>query len=486
MAVHTVSVCQGRGSLAHNNRIFITPNVDKSRTYLNIVYIQEPLAEAYNRIFGEELARFNATQKRADRKILDYMEHIRKSKNGEKLFYETVVQIGNKHTCNALTQNGELAAKILDEYMKDFQKRNPNLYLFNAVLHMDEQTPHIHIDYIPVARGYQKGLQIRNSLDKALKQQGIDGKGSKKDNSTQRWQKSEKKALGEVMERYGWQRAAESGIKREKMTVSQYKATMSEIEQHASTLPDQIERKPAPLIKGKVVVSAEELDALELRAKLSIVHEEAQQAVQEKMDDKVAQVDDYVNQKLSQLQMQQAEVERKRRIVEEMNIKAIRETNDARVERAKYTRLYNEQHHLNDTVKSMERENASLKAENASLKAEILELKEKMVEILNKAEREVRLLATKWEAALERAYNTVCAVCKAIGMLKYDKEQGYLISSLTTKQGRLIDAVANYGANAARDEGYTKIAEDIDSHIGISQAINKEIMRLKPKDRDER
>ena len=59
--------------------------------------------------------------------------------------------------------------------MQDFSERNPNLYVFNAVLHMDEATPHLHIDYIPVAHGYQKGLQVRNSLDKALKEQGIDG-----------------------------------------------------------------------------------------------------------------------------------------------------------------------------------------------------------------------------------------------------------------------------------------------------------------------
>lgn len=486
MAAHTVSVCKGRGSLAHNNREFATPNVDQSRTHLNIVYKQEPLPVAYDKIFGEELARYNAAQKRADRRVPDYMEHIRNSKNGEKLFYEIVVQIGNKHTCNTLTQNGELATKILDEYMKDFQKRNPNLYVFNAVLHLDEQTPHIHIDYIPVAREYKQGLQIRNSLDKALKQQGIDGKGGKKDNSTQRWQESEKKALGEVMERHGWQRAAESGIKREKMTVSQYKATMKEIESHVSALPEQIERKVAPLSKGKIIVSAEELDALELRAKLSVVHEEARQAVQEKMDDKVAQVDDYVNQRLSLLQMQQAEVERKRRVAEELYTRGIRESNAAKEEKAKYESLYKQQYFINDTVKALETENASLQAENASLKAEILELKEKIVELLNKTEREVQLLATKWETALERAYNTVCAVCKAIGMLKYDKEQGHQISSLTAKQGRLIDAVANYGANAAREEGYAKIAEDIDNHIGISQAINKEIMRLKLRDRDER
>lgn len=351
------------------------------------------------------------------------MEHIRNSKNGEKIFYETIVQIGNKHTCNALTPNGELAAKILDEYMKAFHMRNPNLYVFNAVLHLDEQTPHLHIDYIPVAREYKQGLQIRNALDRALKQQGIDGKGGKRANSTQRWQESEKKALGDVMERHGWQRASDSGIKREKMTVSQYKATMSEIEHHASTLPEQIERKPVPLSKGKVLVSSEELDTLELRAKLSIIHEDAQRAVQEKMADKMAQFDDYVNQQIIRLQTQQAEVAHQRRAVEELNYTAIREANSARAEKEKYARLYNEQRHINDTVTALEAENSSLKAENASLKAEMIEFKKDIARRLKELEQTARLTTEKWKATLEKAYDTVRSVCKAIGMLKYDKKQ---------------------------------------------------------------
>lgn len=468
MAAHTVSVCKGRGSLAHNNREFATPNVDQSRTNLNIVYKQEPLPVAYDKIFGEELARYNAAQKRADRKIPDYMEHIRNSKNGEKLFYETVVQIGNKHTCNAITQNGELAAKILDEYMKDFQNRNPNLYVFNAVLHLDEQTPHLHIDYIPVAREYKQGLQIRNSLDKALKQQGIDGKGGKKDNSTQRWQESEKKALGEVMERHGWQRAAESGIKREKMTVSQYKATMSEIEHHVSTLPEQIERKSVPLSKDKVIVSAEELDALELRAKLSIVHEEAQQAVQEKMDDKVAQVDDYVNQRLTQLQMQQAEVERKRRIAEEMNTKAIRESNAAKAQMVKYESLYRQQYFINDTVKALEAENTSLKAENASLRGQIAQ----------KVEEAVKPLKEQLAALTDKMRNMALGQATLIKAIKY---VAVFFSGEVSKA--ILEAAHQQGNKWLKDDGFEDMVSD---NTSLAKSISRNIrMPLTFKDGEE-
>lgn len=133
------------------------------------------------------------------------MEHIRKSKNGEKLFYENVVQVGTMYSCPVGSTDGETASKILDEYMRGFEQRNPNIYVFNAVLHLDEATPYLHIDWIPIARDYKNGLQIRNSLDKALKQQGIDGTGGKKGNSTQNWQEQERVSLISVMERYGWQ-----------------------------------------------------------------------------------------------------------------------------------------------------------------------------------------------------------------------------------------------------------------------------------------
>ena len=170
-----------------------------------------------------DVERYNVGKKPC-RKIQDYMEHVRSSKNGEKVFYETIVQIGNRETCATLSENGELAKQILDEYMKSFQSRNPNLYVFNAVLHLDELTPHLHIDWIPVAREYKQGLQVRNSLDKALKQQGIDGKSARWENSTLMWQEAEKKAVEQVMERHGWERAPETGLKLPHLQIDVYKA----------------------------------------------------------------------------------------------------------------------------------------------------------------------------------------------------------------------------------------------------------------------
>ena len=157
--------------------------------------------------------------------------------------------------------------------MQDFSERNPNLYVFNAVLHMDEATPHLHIDYIPVAHGYQKGLQVRNSLDKALKEQGIDGKATKRGNSTQNWQEREKNELERIMNKYSIERAEDTGINRKHMSIDQYKAVAEQIANEVRYVPEEIEKAPVLLNKERVSVKKSDLEQLEQRARLSVVHE---------------------------------------------------------------------------------------------------------------------------------------------------------------------------------------------------------------------
>ena len=99
-------------------------------------------------MFDEALARYNEKQTRSDRRINNYYEKIRSGKQ-EKPFHEIILQIGDKANMGAKTENGQLAAKVLDKYMQDFQRRNSTLRVFSAYLHMDEATPHLHIDFVP-------------------------------------------------------------------------------------------------------------------------------------------------------------------------------------------------------------------------------------------------------------------------------------------------------------------------------------------------
>ena len=153
----------GKGSLTHNSRAFKAKNVKEDYTQYNIEYCNENIKSVYHELFDKALERYNEKQTRNDRKINYYYEKIRTSKQ-EKLFHEVIFQIGNKDDMNAQSVNGELSKKILDEFMKNFQQRNPNLKVFSAHLHMDEETPHLHIDFVPFVSGSKRGLDTRVSM----------------------------------------------------------------------------------------------------------------------------------------------------------------------------------------------------------------------------------------------------------------------------------------------------------------------------------
>lgn len=197
----TISAMVGKGSVNHNSRKFKAENVDGSRTHLNIDYCNEPIKKIYHELFDEALKRYNEKQTRADRKIENYYEKIRNSKQ-EKPFHELILQIGDKENMSAESENGQLARQILDEYYRGFQERNPNLKVFSAHLHMDEATPHLHIDFVPFTTGSKRGLDTRVSLKQALAAQGFKG-GTRGDTEWNQWVSAEKSALAFVMERHG-------------------------------------------------------------------------------------------------------------------------------------------------------------------------------------------------------------------------------------------------------------------------------------------
>ena len=191
----------GKGSVNHNSRKFKAENIDGSRTHLNIDYCNENIKNVYHELFDEALKRYNSKQTRADRKIENYYEKIRNSKQ-EKPFHELILQIGDKENMSAESENGELARRILNEYYRGFQERNPQLKVFSAHLHMDEATPHLHIDFVPFTIGSKRGLDTRVSLKQALAAQGFKG-GTRGDTEWNQWVSAEKSALAFVMERYG-------------------------------------------------------------------------------------------------------------------------------------------------------------------------------------------------------------------------------------------------------------------------------------------
>lgn len=197
----TISFMTGKGSLNHNSRKFHAKNTDPNRTHWNVEYCNEDIKDVYHELFDDALKRYNDKQTRKDRKIDDYYEKIRSGKQ-EKLFHEVILQIGDKDNMGSETMEGQLAAKILDEYMKGFQERNPTLRVFAAHLHMDETTPHLHVDFVPYTTGSKRGLDTRVSLKQALSALGFKG-GTRIETELNQWVAAEKQQLASIMLDHG-------------------------------------------------------------------------------------------------------------------------------------------------------------------------------------------------------------------------------------------------------------------------------------------
>lgn len=245
----SISMPQGKGSQMHNRRDYgkigrdIPENIDRDKMEENVTLVDTDLREAYDQIFGEAVDRYNNKQTRQDRKIDSYMDKIAASKNGEKLFYEDIIQWGKKEDFEASPHLREIAKNALIEYAQTFQERNPNLRVIGAYIHMDEASPHMHLDYIPVAHGYSRGMDTRNSLDKALREQGVELKertrtvkdketGEEKEitlttsgrynNATMAWKEAERAHFGEICRSHGLEVDAERRA-RGSLTIEEYK-----------------------------------------------------------------------------------------------------------------------------------------------------------------------------------------------------------------------------------------------------------------------
>ena len=266
----TISGMIGTGSLAHNRREFIAENVDSDRVQLNICYQNENLKEVYKELFDEAVERYNIG-KRKDRQITNYYEKIRQGKQ-EKLFHEVIFQIGNREDMAVGTAEGNLAVKILDEYVKDFQKRNATLRVFGCYLHQDEATPHLHIDFIPYVTDWKgKGMDTRVSLKQALKSLGFQG-GNKHDTELNQWINHEKEVLAEVARQHGieWE---QKGTHEEHLDVYNFKKKERKKEVQA------LEQEKEYLTAENEGLTAQ---IAETRADIQLLKDDKEQAVKDK------------------------------------------------------------------------------------------------------------------------------------------------------------------------------------------------------------
>lgn len=239
----SISIELGKGALKHNSRIFNTPNTNPERSHLNKEYINDDIKNVYHELFDEAVERYNSKQTRNDRKVKNYYKKICNGKQ-EKPFHEIVVQIGNKDDFGIDKQTAELAEKALDNYVCTFQKRNPYLRVFSAHMHLDEATPHLHIDFVPFTIGSKRGLDTRVSLKQALANQGFVGNG-REETEWALWVNSEKESLAESMLKFNieWENQHTS---REHLSVLDYKKKerkkeVIQLEEKVDMLKNEIE-----------------------------------------------------------------------------------------------------------------------------------------------------------------------------------------------------------------------------------------------------
>lgn len=456
-----------KGNFNHNRRTNskVPENVDPTRTAFNKILIDKDIRQVYKEVFGEALAEYNANQvakKHPERQKKDYYSAVCHDKKTEP-FREAVVQIGNKDKQLPRWESNE----ILQKFLKRFQENNPQLVVVGAYIHNDEATPHMHIVYVPVAT-YSKGLKKRVSNDKALNQMGF--------KTWNDWKDSQMACLESLVREKGYDREFMNNSNKHIADVEKFKRVQKEVERLAKNKLEKMELPdiPEPEIKLNPITKTE-----------SVKFSKAE-------FDKIKQVIDYQQTQITSLEAQKSDLSAKLKNVEsKLDIARKKpymrenETLTQNLEKEsdfsekltkKYENLNNQYIDLFKGYKKLEKENNSLHKENNDLKKENSSLFKKIREL----EMKISTITQDFYYKLTDAYVSIKNIVQAVGMLKYDKGNGYRIENLTDKQERLIDGVAEYGSALAKDNKYTELAKQMDNKVGIDESIESFVKLPEP------
>ena len=462
-----MSIAKGRGYLNHNDRSIdrvSEKSWDPELSRNNIICRNIPIQDAYEQLFGKALSEYNQRQidvNHPERQIKNYFDHISRSKQ-EKPFYEFVVAFGNMNDKD--TEIYPVLQRCLSDYVTDFEERNPNFKVFQKIVHLDEKgIDHAHIDFIPVSTHNKRGLSVKNSFRGALKEMGYTGKTAFLD-----WRQSEEKYMAEILERHGLEFERGSG-RDEHLNVRQYQAEAREINRLAQQKLKNMELPsvPEPEIKTNPITKSESV-------KLSKAE-----------FDKIKQVIDYQQTQITSLEAQKSDLSAKLKNVE-LKLDTARkkpymrenetlmqnlenESNFSEKLTKKYEKLSEGYVELNNSYKKLKKENNDLKKENSSQFRKIKELEMKISDI-----------SLDFYYKLTRAYVSIKTIVQAVGMLKYDKAEGYGIENITDKQERLIDGISEYGSALAKENEYPELAKQMDKKVGIDESIESFVRLPEP------
>lgn len=469
-----MSIAKGRGYLNHNDRSIdrvSEKSWDPESSRKNVICRNIPIQDAYNQIFGKALSEYNQRQidvNHPERQIKNYYDHISRSKQ-EKPFYEFVVAFGNMNDKD--TEIYPVLQRCLDEYITNFDKRNPNFKVFQKIVHLDEKgIDHAHLDFIPVSTHNKRGLSVKNSFRGALKEMGYTGKTAFLD-----WRQSEEKYMAEILERHGLEFERGSG-RDEHLNVRQYQAEAREINRLAQQKLKNMELPsiPEPEIKTNPITKSESV-------KLSKAE-----------FDKIKQVIDYQQTQITSLEAQKSDLSAKLKNVElkldtarkkpymreneTLTQELKKESDFSEKLTKKYEKLGNECVELRKSCNKLKKEVSNLHQENNDLKKENSSQFRKIKEL----ERKISDISLDFHYKLTRAYVSIKTIVQAVGMLKYDKDEGYGIENITDKQERLIDGVSEYGSALAKENEYPELAKQMDKKVGIDESIESFVKLPEP------
>lgn len=477
----TASIAKGRGYLNHNDRSIDRVsekswNPELSRK--NVICRNIPIQDAYNQIFGKALSEYNQRQidvNHPERQIKNYYDHISRSKQ-EKPFYEFVVAFGNMNDKD--TDIYPVLQRCLDEYITNFDERNPNFKVFQKIVHLDEKgIDHAHLDFIPVSTHNKRGLSVKNSFRGALKEMGYTGKTAFLD-----WRQSEEKYMADILERHGLEFERGSG-RDEHLNVRQYQAEAREINRLAQQKLKNMELPsiPEPEIKTNPITKSESV-------KLSKAE-----------FDKIKQVIDYQQTQITSLEAQKSDLSAKLENVElkldtarkkpymrenealTQNLK--KESNLSEELTKKYGALSNECIELRKSCNKLKKEVSSLHEKNTGLEKENSKLhleNASQFRKIKELEMKISNISQEFYSKITNAYVSIKNIVQAVGMLKYDKDGEYRIKNITDKQERLIDGVSEYGSALAKENDYPELAKKMDNTVGINEAIENFVKLPEP------
>lgn len=476
-----MSIAKGRGYLNHNDRSIdrvSEKSWDPESSRKNVICRNIPIQDAYNQIFGKALSEYNQRQidvNHPERQIKNYYDHISRSKQ-EKSFYEFVVAFGNMNDKD--TEIYPVLQRCLDEYITNFDERNPNFKVFQKIVHLDEKgIDHAHLDFIPVSTHNKRGLSVKNSFRGALKEMGYTGKTAFLD-----WRQSEEKYMADILERHGLEFERGSG-RDEHLNVRQYQAEAREINRLAQQKLKNMELPsiPEPEIKTNPITKSESV-------KLSKAE-----------FDKIKQVIDYQQTQITSLEAQKSDLSAKLENVElkldtarkkpymrenealTQNLK--KESNLSEELTKKYGALSNECIELRKSCNKLKKEVSSLHEKNTGLEKENSKLhleNASQFRKIKELEMKISNISQEFYSKITNAYVSIKNIVQAVGMLKYDKDGEYRIKNITDKQERLIDGVSEYGSALAKENDYPELAKKMDNTVGINEAIENFVKLPEP------